>query len=166
MVKINRNSKKTTDIWLTPKLIIDILGPFDLDPACPYKMPWKTANYMVRQSNPDECGLILDWSGRVWCNPPFSNILPFAKKMIAHGNGIMLTPAKSTDSEWGQAILSTADVIFFKKRRISFCLEDGTPSTGAWAPYMFAAWGESCCKSLEKITGIFDGVFMKRHIAL
>ncbi len=33
-----------TDTWLTPKFIIDALGPFDLDPcACPNPRPFDCA---------------------------------------------------------------------------------------------------------------------------
>lgn len=28
-------AKKTTTTWLTPKSIVDLLGPFDLDPCTP-----------------------------------------------------------------------------------------------------------------------------------
>lgn len=33
--------------WLTPKYIIDELGPFDLDPCAADSMPWPTAKRMV-----------------------------------------------------------------------------------------------------------------------
>lgn len=32
-----------TDEWLTPKWLVDRLGPFDLDPCSPINRPWATA---------------------------------------------------------------------------------------------------------------------------
>ena len=54
--------------WLTPPEWIQMLGPFDLDPACPPEMPWKTAERML---TPKDDGLATPWQGRVWLNPPF-----------------------------------------------------------------------------------------------
>ena len=71
---------KTND-WITPTYIMKQLGKFDFDP-CPYPKPeWD--------------GLSLEWSGRIWCNPPFSRSQRelWMQKMAEHGNGIMLIPA-------------------------------------------------------------------------
>ncbi len=61
--------KGETDIWLTPKAIIDKLGPFDMDPcAAPVPRPWDTAKEMI--SLPED-GLLTPWKGFVWLNPPY-----------------------------------------------------------------------------------------------
>lgn len=73
--------------WLTPKYIVDALGPFDLDPCCPDGgMPWTTAKRMVTKS---EDGLSVDWTGcRVWMNPPYGReSAPFFEKMSHHVSG-------------------------------------------------------------------------------
>lgn len=56
------------DEWLTPPEIIKALGQFDLDPCAPVVRPWDTAerHYSIKDN-----GLMLPWSGRVWCNPPY-----------------------------------------------------------------------------------------------
>lgn len=61
--------KNTTDEWYTPKEIIDALGKFDLDPCAPINPLWKTATQMY---NKNDDGLIQQWKGRVWLNPPYS----------------------------------------------------------------------------------------------
>ncbi len=56
----NMNIDTGEKTWLTPRYIIDALGPFDLDPCCPPKMPWRTAAEMV--CRPAD-GLAVDWRG-------------------------------------------------------------------------------------------------------
>ena len=41
------DKKNWSDTYLTDPKIIKLLGPFDLDPACPPVMPWKTAKRML-----------------------------------------------------------------------------------------------------------------------
>jgi hypothetical protein len=148
-----------TDTWLTPLNIINALGPFDLDPCCPEIMPWATADIML---NPKIDGLKTAWEGYVWCNPPFSKILPWATKMAEHNNGILLVPAKSTDSKWGQYVLENCTAVLFQKGRIAFNYPDGTPSTGKWSPYMFAAFGLHASNKLAAAValGNLEGVML------
>jgi len=61
-----------SDDWLTDPLIIERLGSFDLDPACPETMPWKRAETMWTRS---DGALGRTWSGFVWMSPPFSTSL-------------------------------------------------------------------------------------------
>lgn len=149
----------TTDTWLTPQYIIRALGPFDLDPCCPKDMPWETADIML---TPEIDGLKAAWEGYVWCNPPFSKMLPWVAKMVEHNNGIMLVPAKSTDSKWGQCVLENCTSVLFQKGRIAFNYIDGTPSTGKWSPYMFAAFGQYASNKLgvAVATGKLEGIIL------
>lgn len=82
----NMNIDTGEKTWLTPRYIIDALGPFDLDPCCPPTMPWRTATRMVHW--PDD-GLKVDWTGkRVWCNPPYGReAVPFLRKMAENKTG-------------------------------------------------------------------------------
>ena len=83
-VSMNTDSGEKT--WLTPPHIVEALGPFDLDPCCPPKMPWRTAAQMV--CRPDD-GLAVDWTGkRVWLNPPYGReAVPFLRRMANHEGG-------------------------------------------------------------------------------
>lgn len=120
--------------WLTPRPIIKALGPFDLDPCCEEKMPWKTARKMWH-----ERGLEREWSGRVWCNPPYTRVEPWAVKMIENRNGIMLVSAKSADTRWFQLLLDRCHSFLLMAGRISFCYPDGTVSGGAFLSSAFFA---------------------------
>jgi hypothetical protein len=67
---------KDKNITLTPLNLIENFGVFDLDPC---GLQWhKTANKII--SLPDD-GLVEDWNGRVWLNPPYSNPKLFIKNL-------------------------------------------------------------------------------------
>jgi hypothetical protein len=175
------------DSWLTPKDQIDLLGPFDLDPCCPTEgMPWRTARAMVLWSGaPGEVpqveahygkenwqeaydmrgdGLALDWSpyGRVWCNFPYSDPLPWVEKMAEHKNGILLAPGKSPDAKWGQLLLGSADLVFFPRGRFAFWRPDGTPSKGKWNPHVYAAYGWANVDAMLLLAERMPGVLMTK----
>ncbi|ELA9844203.1 hypothetical protein QRL16_001930 [Vibrio parahaemolyticus] len=60
----------TSDVWLTPKYIIDDIGPFNLDPCTEKERPWPTAESHFTLIDD---GLMQDWFGFVWCNPPYGS---------------------------------------------------------------------------------------------
>lgn len=60
---------------------------------------------LSRYFTPERCGLSQSWEGeRVWCNPPYSNILPWVKKATLSGADlvVMLLPANRTEQRWWQ----------------------------------------------------------------
>lgn len=73
-----------------PPAVIDALGPFDLDPACPDHMPWPTASTMWTSG-----GLERPWHGLVWLNPPYSSVGEWMTKLADHGNGIVMNSFRS-----------------------------------------------------------------------
>lgn len=148
-----------SDTWLTPPELVRLLGPFDLDPCCPPKMPWKTARRMVHQP---QDGLAVKWGGLVWCNPPYSEPLPWIRRMAEHREGIMLLPAKSPETRWGQELLASADLLLMLKGRLLFHYVDGTRSKGKWSPYLLAAYGKQCQARLRNITYLYPGVLLRR----
>lgn len=171
------DSKKATDDWLTPPELVKAAGPFDLDPCCYPRMPWRTANVMVTLKAPRKRksdafdggfvmvvgdGLLYPWhtAGRVWCNPPYSDILPWAKKMAAHGNGMLLVPAKSFDTVWGQHVLNNMDAALFFKGRVSFHYPNGKKSSGGWGPSILAAYGDTSVRALERVRRLSPGVVL------
>lgn len=117
-----------TTTWLTPKFIIDALGPFDLDPcAAPSPRPWPTAAVHIELP---QNGLALQWSGLIWLNPPYSRtIADWTDRLIEHGVGIALVFAR-TDAAWWQRAARAADVVRFLPKRIRFCSRDGAPAKG------------------------------------
>lgn len=65
-------SANASDEWYTPREIIEALGEFDLDPCAPMHPLWPTAKIMY---NKQDNGLVQNWGGRIWLNPPYSKPL-------------------------------------------------------------------------------------------
>lgn len=129
-----RPHRGLTDIWLTPMSVIQALGPFDLDPCG--EAHWPTAKTIY-----SEHGLERDWFGRVWLNPPYSEIEPWLLRLAAHGRGIALVFAR-TETQWAQKVLPRATSVFFPAGRFKFHQRDGSTRGNAGAPSMFLAFGE------------------------
>lgn len=147
-----------TDDWLTPPGLLNKLGHFHLDPACPPSMPWTTAERML---TPVEDGLSCEWAGRVWLNPPYSAVGTWLDRMAKHGNGISLTFAR-TDTEWfSQNAFSRADAFLFIRGRLRFYQVDGVRARkDPGAPSVLLAYGEANVRALEQ-SGI-AGAFFRR----
>lgn len=118
----SHQQRKGTVTWLTPPEWIKALGPFDLDPACPYKMPWNTAKMMYF----GEGGLEKPWHGRVWLNPPFGREAElWVRNLATHGNGIALLHACTETAMYYESVWPKADAICFTRGRPHFHYENG-----------------------------------------
>ena len=92
-IKFDNRSNTGKDEWLTPPWILQKLGKFDLDPCAPKLRPWDTArhHYTIYDN-----GLLKQWEGRVWCNPPYGNQTEkWLSKCAGWGNAIVLIFART-----------------------------------------------------------------------
>lgn len=140
-------AKSTT--YLTPPDILRTLGQFDLDPcAAPSPRPWPTA---ARHIELPEDGLAAEWSGRVWCNPPFGReAAAWLERMAAHGNGIALVPARTETVMFYRSVWGVASGVLFLRGRPHFHREDGARLPfNSGAPIALIAYGESNAGSLQ-----------------
>lgn len=126
--------KGVTDVWLTPLEIIKALGEFDLDPCG--ESFHKTANHIY-----EERGLDQEWFGRVWLNPPYSEVETWLNRLVEHGRGIALVFAR-TEVKWAQEIIPKADSIFFPRGRYYFLTRELKRKGNAGGPSMFLSFGE------------------------
>lgn len=102
------------DEWLTPPEIIHALGPFDLDPCAPIKRPWATAE---QHFTIEDNGLLKPWAGLVWCNPPYGNVAPaWFRRMREHGNGIMLTFARTETGHFFESVWGGGQARFYSSK--------------------------------------------------
>jgi hypothetical protein len=137
------SSGKSSD-WYTPAFIFDALGcTFDLDVAGARI----AASSVPAREIITEGSLEREWHGFIWANPPFggrNGLAPWLDKFFAHGNGIALTPDR-TSAPWWQAAARRADAILFIDGKVRFLRPDGSegvsPSNGTT---LFAAGSRGC----------------------
>ena len=123
--------------WYTPAdyiaLAREVMGGIDTDPATS-----EIANRTVQASQiftAEDNGLTKRWSGRVWCNPPYSQplISEFAEAIASKYESGEIEQAcvlvnNGTETRWFQRMLSTASAVCFPRSRIRFIDPDGNPS--------------------------------------
>lgn len=122
-----------SDEWYTPRYVFEALGcRFDLDPA----NAAVGGAHVPCAASYGAGGLEQPWHGFVWMNPPFggrNGLVPWLDKFFAHGNGIALTPDR-TSAPWWQAAARRADLLLFIDGKVKFERPDGTlgksPSNG------------------------------------
>lgn len=134
-----------TQSWITPKFVIDDLGPFDLDPCACDPQPW-----LCGAESWTVAGLDRKWRGLVFLNPPFHRyeVGRWISKLAAHGEGIALVHAR-TEAEWFEPIWQHADAIGFLKDRLYFHYPDGRKAkANSGAPAVLAAFGNTAYKRL------------------
>ena len=120
----------TSDDYWTPRWIFDKLGlVFDVDVACPPEGPPNTPCRTWFTQEDD--GLVQEWRGRVWMNPPFSRPSPWVDKFMKHGNGIALVPFAK--SKWCQTLFEKADAVLFLPANLKFDQGSIPMPVGLWA---------------------------------
>ena len=123
-------SGKSND-WWTPPAVFEALGcTFDLDVAGPL-----TGAHVPAADTIVHDSLDTPWTGFIWMNPPFggrNGLTPWLARFFAHGNGIALTPDR-TSAPWFRDAWRRADAVLFT-RKLRFLRPDGSegksPSNG------------------------------------
>lgn len=147
----NTRGEHTTDSWITPRWLIERLGPFDLDPCQCDTQPWPCA---ARGYTEADDGLLLPWDGFVWCNPPYGAALgTWLNRLALHGNGIALVFARTETAAFFGAVWPYADAILFLRGRLTFHYPDGSlPRNGAnsGGPSVLIAYGSQAVDRLTQ----------------
>jgi hypothetical protein len=116
----------TTDSWITPKWLIDRLGPFDLDPCECVPQPWPCAKRAYT-----EMGLVREWEGFVWCNPPYGRETgAWLNRMALHRNGMALVFARTDTKAFFDNVWPFASALLFIRGRLTFFRPDGSKPPG------------------------------------
>lgn len=121
---------KKNDCLQTPKWVIDELGVIDLDPCAATDTSIGLLNYRLEEN---QCGLSENWLGFVYCNPPFSQKEEWAKKMISHGNGILILPERGS-APWFGPLAEAAGCYWVMGKKINFV---GGPSSNNLGSCLF-----------------------------
>lgn len=157
------NNTHTTDKdnWLTPRELLNALGPFDLDPCAPIRRPWDMAaqHYTILDD-----GLKKLWKGRVWLNPPCGNkAFKWLERLSEHKNGLALIFARTDTRGFSRFVWNKAKAVFFFKGRIAFFKVDGSKSAYANAPSCLVAYNAKNLKVIEEAqkNGYIQGKLIK-----
>lgn len=123
--------------WYTPAdyiaLARAVMGGIDTDPATS-----EIANRTVQAAQiftAEDNGLTKQWSGRVWCNPPYAQplIAEFAEAIASKYETGEIEQAcvlvnNGTETGWFQRMLQVASAVCFPRSRIRFVDPEGNPS--------------------------------------
>lgn len=142
--------RATSDDYFTPRWVFDALGlTFDLDVAAPPGgVPWVPAAHYLTQ---EDDALSQDWHGRVWMNPPYSNVEPWWRRFAEHRNGVCLLPLAK--SNWLNRVFDEADAIAIGPQggEMHFVRDDRPKPLRIWFPVLFAAFSADCTAALKRI---------------
>ncbi len=136
----HRAFRGRSDDWITPREIIEALGPFDMDPCACSPQPWRTA---ARMLSVEEDGLSSHWKGRVWLNPPYG---PMAEKWVdrlaTHGLGTAILFARTETRWFVEHVWRRASALRFLFGRVHFFRPDGTRAIhNAGGPSVLISYG-------------------------
>ena len=156
----------TGNEWWTPSVYIEsaraVLGKIDLDPAS-----CAEANDTVKATkfySEDDDGLVQDWKGRVFMNPPYSANQPFTEKLLreyAAGKvtaAVVLLGAHAIETKWFAPYWDA--VLCFTGKRIKFNTPTGPAKAGNIAGSVFVYLGEDQRKFADEF-GV-HGAVVKR----
>ncbi len=132
-------ARNTGDMeWFTPPEIIEAaracMGGIDLDPAscAEANEVVKAARYFTAEND----GLAQEWSGRVWCNPPYKGSLMkrFAEKLAAHDGPWICITNNATETEGVKLLIASCEAFCLTAQRTAFFKpggeKDATPLQG------------------------------------
>lgn len=139
-----------TDEWYTPPHVFEALGcEFAMDVSSPGKTvtPWIPARQFITANS-----LRTEWRGFIWMNPPFggrNGIIPWLEKFVRHGDGIALTPDR-TSAPWWQTFAPKMEYILFVTPKLKFIGADGKPGTSPAQGTCLMSLGLKGALALEK----------------
>jgi hypothetical protein len=137
-----------SQVHITPKWILDRLGPFVTDPCAADPRPWDCAAVF----NFTERGLERKWRGRTFLNPPFNRfeVGLWIQRLAEHGRGTALLHAR-TEAAWFEPVWRHASGILFMADRIKFCRPDGSEQPhNSGAPAVLVAFGAEDLAALRE----------------
>jgi len=157
------DKEKYSDIWNTPKYIIDSLGDFDLDPCSSEYRKWDSAktHFTIKDD-----GLKQKWFGRVWLNPPYSKASQFMEKLAEHNNGIAFIYTRVETKMFFNSVWTNASAIFFFKGRVKCYDKEYNLTTSPPASNCLIAYGKHNSDLLSKcgLEGVFIDLDIQRII--
>lgn len=155
----------TSDDWITPKWLVDRLGPFDLDPCASETQPWPCAR---EQYTVDDNGLFMPWHGLVWCNPPYGAATSaWLNRLAMHASGVALIFARTETKMFFEYVWPRASSLLFLKGRLTFHYPNGSaPKAGhnSGGPSVLVGYGDMAKQRLESNSYLGAFVIPRRPV--
>lgn len=151
------------DEWYTPQWLFDALGieKYWADVCAPLDRT-HSAVPAERHFTVDDDGLAQPWHGTVWCNPPYSKPEPWARRMIHHRDGLLLTHIPM-NAGWCIEMWEACDAIRLFQA-MEFVRPDGsTQRPGYWL--QLAAFGPAAMEALARLQPLGQAAANKRRVA-
>jgi phage N-6-adenine-methyltransferase len=116
--RLDVHFSSATDEWATPQDFYDVVNAefrFDLD-ACALDSSAKCERYFT----PETDGLAQEWTGTVWMNPPYGDVIPqwvekAHRSAVAGATVVCLVPSR-TDTAWFHDHCFPGEVRFIRGR--------------------------------------------------
>ena len=123
-------NSSVSDEWYSPVSLLakltDAMGAgFDLDPCSPTLNPGQAPVAAARYYTAQQDGLSMKWQGRVYMNPPYSEVKRWVEKArLSVENGdtpfvVGLLPAR-TDTKWWNGNVAGYAEVFFLQGRLTY----------------------------------------------
>lgn len=163
----HQSAGRAERVWLTPPEIIEILGPFDLDPCFGSPRPWNTAaEHFGPDSGGGMGGLCTPWKGFVWCNPPYDQEAgKWLERCYEHGNALALIFARTETIQFHAQVWNRADAVFFFKGRLTFCNASGVRAkANGGAPSVLVFYGPLAIERV-RASGLSGKLIILKEVA-
>ena len=146
-----------SDDWCTPQWLVNAIGECDLDPC-------SNSNSLVKATRKvqlPEDGLSVDWSGKVFVNPPYSKPLPWAKKAAEslasqRDNSLLMLLRLDPTTRWFRVLVEAEFQFFALKERMQFV---GAPGKANFCSVLaaYGGWADELCYDLEHAGKVYSG---------
>lgn len=145
--KTNNTKDKDTDSWGTPHSVYDFFDDiyeFAMDIAASKENSKHERFLSVENSAFDFDFSTIDRGNYLWCNPPYSDVMPWIKLAVKntdiHGLGTVMLLKHDCSTRWYSELLKYADkIIEVTDGRLPFqCYKTGKMRGGNNFPSMFA----------------------------
>lgn len=135
--------------WYTPACYIEsarrVMGSIDLDPASSLIANERVGATKIYTQEDD--GLLYEWSGNVWMNPPYAQplIMHFVSKLAESEkvNQAIVLVNNGTETAWGQTLLKACSSVCFPQGRIRFIDPNGNVGQSPLQGQMIAYIGSN-----------------------
>lgn len=130
-----------SDVELTPPEVFEPLlasferDAFDLDPC-------SNAQSLVpakRRIMPPDDGLSVPWHGLIWCNPPYSDPMPWMERCAEH-DAVALVKIDTSARWWKRHIWPHAQHVIFLSDRVGFIKPGESKRSKAPFPSALVFW--------------------------